>query len=103
MGKAMKDAGSETLTPSKDLKMYGGIYNYIRHPQALVEFPIFVALGYLLNSWFLVFISSAFIILYTPIMIYYEEKDLIRRCGEKYIEYKKRTRALFPKLKKSNI
>ena len=36
----MKDAGSESLHPSKETVMYGGIYNYIRHPQALGEFPL---------------------------------------------------------------
>ncbi|MHA1803150.1 MAG: methyltransferase family protein [Promethearchaeota archaeon] len=103
MGKAIKDAGSETLSPSKDSVMYGGIYKYIRHPQTIGEFPTFVALGFLLNSWLLVLISSVYIICYTPIMIYYEEKDLIRRFGEIYVEYKKRTGALFPKLKKNNV
>ena len=30
-------------------------------------------------------------------MIYYEEKDLVRRFGDSYREYQKRTGALFPK------
>lgn len=99
MGLGIKAAGSETLTPSKETEMYGGIYKYIRHPQTLGEFPTFVALSFAFNSWFLVIISAAFIIIYTPIMIHYEEADLIRRFGDKYREYQKRTGALFPKLK----
>ncbi|MFX1407409.1 MAG: methyltransferase family protein [Promethearchaeota archaeon] len=98
--RGMKDAGSETLSPSKETKMYGGIYNYIRHPQTLGEFPMFPALGFIFNSWFLVIISSIFIIIYAPIMIHYEEKDLLKRFGEKYMEYKKRTGILIPKLRK---
>lgn len=98
--KGVKDAGSETLAPSKDTEMYGGIYTYIRHPQTLGEFPTFVAVSFIFNSWFLVLISSLLIIIYTPIMIYYEEKDLTRRYGQKYIDYKKHTGALFPKLRK---
>ncbi|MFX1339975.1 MAG: methyltransferase family protein [Promethearchaeota archaeon] len=97
----VKAAGSETLSPSKDTEMYGGIYKYIRHPQTLGEFPTFVALSFAFNSWFLVMISSIFIILYTPIMIHYEEKDLIKRFGVKYRKYQETTGALFPKLKKS--
>lgn len=100
MLKGVKDAGSETISPSKDTNMYGGIYNYIRHPQTLGEFPMFVGISFLFNSWFLVTISSFYILIYTPVMIYYEEKDLIRRFGQAYIDYKKRTGALFPKLKK---
>lgn len=96
----VKAAGSETLNPSIETEMYGGIYKYIRHPQTLGEFPTFVALSFALNSWFLVLISTLFIIIYTPIMIYYEENDLIRRFGEKYKEYQKNTGALFPKLRK---
>jgi steroid 5-alpha reductase family enzyme len=100
LAKGMIDAGSEALTPSKETEMYGGIYKYIRHPQILGEFPMFVGLGFLFNSWFLVLICSVFIIIYTPIMIHYEEKDLIKRFGEKYIQYQKTTGALFPKLRK---
>ena len=99
MIKGVKDAGSETLKPSKETKMYGGIYNYIRHPQTLGEFPILIAISFIFNSWFLVILSTLFIIIYTPIMIYYEEIDLTKRFGEKYTEYQKRTGALFPKLR----
>ncbi|MFO7795259.1 MAG: methyltransferase family protein [Promethearchaeati archaeon] len=99
----IKEAGSETLTPSKDTQMYGGIYNYIRHPQTLGEFPMFVAVSFMLNSWFLVLFSTIGIVIYIPIMIYYEEKDLVRRFGKEYIEYKERTGALFPKLKKQEL
>ncbi|MBA7653951.1 hypothetical protein ES703_61817 [subsurface metagenome] len=100
MVKGLKDAGSETLSPSKNTEMYGGIYNHIRHPQTLGEFPTFVAISFFFNSWFLVILSSLFIIIYTPIMIHYEEIDLVKRFGEKYTEYQKRTGALFPKLKR---
>ncbi len=96
----VKAAGSETLSPSKDTEMYGGIYRYIRHPQSLGEFPLFISLSFAFNSWFLVLISSLFIIIYIPIMIHYEEKDLIKRFGDKYREYQKNTGALFPKLRK---
>jgi protein-S-isoprenylcysteine O-methyltransferase Ste14 len=101
VGKGVIDAGSETLSPSKETEMYGGIYNHIRHPQSLGEFPLFVALGFMLNSWFFVLISLIFIIVYIPIMIHFEEKDLVRRFGDKYKEYQEHTGALFPKLRKN--
>jgi protein-S-isoprenylcysteine O-methyltransferase Ste14 len=102
MIKGILDAGSETLAPSKSTEMYGGIYNYIRHPQTLGEFPMFVAFGFIFNSWFLVIISAVGIITYIPIMIHYEEKDLLKRFGEKYRKYQERTGALFPKLRKKH-
>lgn len=96
----IKDAGSESLSPSKDTEMYGGIYKYIRHPQSLGEFPIYIVIGIFLNSWFLIIISTIAIIIYVPLMIHYEEIDLIRRFGDKYKEYQKTTGALLPKLRK---
>ncbi len=96
----MKAAGSESLTPSPNTKMYGGIYQHIRHPQSLGEFPLFVAISFAVNSWFLVIITFMFILLYVPLMIYYEEKDLVLRFGDSYREYQKITGALFPKIKK---
>jgi protein-S-isoprenylcysteine O-methyltransferase Ste14 len=98
--KGMKDAGQETIQPSQETQMYGGIYNYIRHPQSLGEFPLFITLALMVNSWFLIILMSVFVITYVPIMIHYEEQDLIRRFGEKYRQYQKRTGALFPRFKK---
>jgi len=100
MIKGILDAGSETLSPSKETEMYGGIYQYIRHPQSAGEFPLFIAMGFLVNSWFLVVFMFVYILIYIPIMIFYEEKDLIRRFGDKYVEYQGQTGAIFPKLGK---
>ena len=99
--KGIKDAGSETMEPSQSTKMYGGIYNYIRHPQALGEMPWFVIIPLFLNSLFLVIWAIVMIIVVGPIIIYYEEKDLIKRFGDDYREYIKRTGAFFPRLRKS--
>jgi len=99
LGKGVKDAGSETMSPSKDTEIYGGIYKYVRHPQTIGEFLIYISIGFMLNSWFLILILLTFILIYTPIMFYFEEKDLVRKYGEKYLEYKKRTGAIFPKIK----
>jgi len=100
MTKGVIDAGKESLEPSKETKMHGGIYKHIRHPQTTGEFPLFVAVAFLLNSWFLVIIMTVWIALYIPIIMYYEEQDLIRRFGDAYREYQKRTGALIPKLRK---
>lgn len=98
MFKGIKDAGSETYQPSDQTTMYGGIYKYIRHPQTLGEFPLFIAFGFFVNSWFLVVVLTAFVITYVPIMIHFEEKDLIRRFGESYKKYQAETGAFLPKI-----
>ena len=100
MFKGFKDAGRESMEPSKSAKLHGGIYNQIRHPQTLGEMPWFVIISLFINSLFLVIWATLMIFITTPIIIHYEEKDLIKRFGREYQEYQRRTGALFPKLRK---
>ena len=95
--KGMKDAGKETMQPSKTTKMFGGIYQHIRHPQTLGEMPLFIAIALFVNSLFLILWATLFVILGTPILIHYEEKDLRKRFGDAYLAYRRRTGALIPK------
>lgn len=101
MIKGILDAGRETLEPSQTTKLYGGIYNYIRHPQTLGEMPWFVIIAFFLNSLFLVIWSIIMILFVSPIVMYFEEKDLIERFGDQYRDYQKRTGAFIPKCRKS--
>ena len=50
--KGLTDTDKETMSPIKNNKLFGGIYNHIRHPQAesLMMFRIIV--GLFLNSQF---------------------------------------------------
>jgi protein-S-isoprenylcysteine O-methyltransferase Ste14 len=100
MIKGVLDAGRETLQPSKETSMYQGIYKHIRHPQTVGEFPLFVALAFVINSLFLVVWTTLFILIIVPIIMHYEERDLEKRFGEPYLEYKRNTGAFFPKLRK---
>lgn len=96
MIKGTKDAGEETLKPKKDHVMYSGIYEKIRHPQAVGESFLFGVIGILLNSPFL----TLFSLIYFPIFIimcYAEEQDLLLRYGQPYADYCKRTGAFWPK------
>ncbi|MFX0042006.1 MAG: methyltransferase family protein [Candidatus Hodarchaeota archaeon] len=98
MIKGVRDAGKETMRPSKEQTLYGGIYEKIRHPQALGEVWLWWIIPFLLNSPFLAFYSLIAI----PIFYYFcvfEEKDLELRYGQDYIDYKKRTGMFIPKRK----
>jgi len=95
--KAVKDAGSETVITSKENEMYGGIYNYIRHPQMLGASPLILLICCLLNSIILLTWFSILIVIIVPIVIHFEEKDLLMRFGESYKEYQGRTGAIIPK------
>ena len=96
MHRGMKDAGAETMRPKKEHQMYGGIYQKIRHPQAVGEFPLWWVIGFLVHSPFLVLFSF----LYLPIWYYWcraEERDLLMRYGAAYEEYMERVGFWLPK------
>ena len=96
MGLGVRAAGEETFRPKKEHKLYGGIYNKIRHPQSLGEVWTGIILGLILNSTFLLLYSF----LWFPVfyyMVVVEERDLILRYGESYVEYKNRVGMFIPK------
>ncbi len=94
--KGVKDAGRESLFPDKEHALYSGIYEKIRHPQALGEAFIWFSVALILNSPFLFLYS----IVWIPLFYWFckaEEKDLLIRYGEQYFDYKERTGMFFPK------
>ena len=93
----IRDAGKETMSPSQDTELFGGIYKHIRHPQMVGELPWFIIIALFLNSLFLVLYSIFALLISFPIIIHYEEKDLVKRFGAQYVEYRKRTGCIFPK------
>jgi protein-S-isoprenylcysteine O-methyltransferase Ste14 len=91
-----KAAKAETLIPDKSHTLYGGIYEKIRHPMALGEVPLWWVIAFAVNSPFLVVFSF----IWVPIWYWWcvaEEKDLVLRYGQPYIEYRERTGMFFPK------
>ena len=99
MFKGVHDAGKETIQPTKEQALSGGIYEKIRHPQAIGELGAWWIVPFLLNSPFL----SLFSLVMIPIFYFFcvfEEKDLEIRYGRVYIEYTKRTGMFIPKFKR---
>lgn len=96
MLRGVKDAGEETIRPKPEHTLYGGIYQRIRHPQAVGEFPFWWVLAFLAHSPFLVL----FTFFYIPVWYYmciWEENDLIIRYGQAYEEYRQKTGFWFPR------
>jgi len=93
--KGMIDAGKPTIIVSKGLKLYGGIYKRIRHPQASGELVFWWVLALFLNSPFLALYS----IVWIPIFIWVsiaEERDLLIRYGDAYRNYRNSTGFFLP-------
>lgn len=96
MGIGVRAAGEETLSPKKEHTMYGGIYNWVRHPQAWGEVWVAHIVALLLHRTFL----FLFAFVWFPIFYYMtvlEERDLIIRYGKPYEEYRERVGMYFPK------
>ena len=99
MFKGLRDAGKESLEPRKEHTLYGGIYETLRHPQAIGEAFIWSAISFFLNSPFLILYSF----LWFPIFYVFclaEERDLVIRYGQPYLEYRDRVGFLIPKRKR---
>ncbi|OIN86591.1 MAG: hypothetical protein COS37_03795 [Anaerolineae bacterium CG03_land_8_20_14_0_80_58_20] len=96
----MKDAGSETIAPKKEHGLYGGIYQKIRHPQAVGEVFSWLWIALLLNSPFLAVFSLVCFPIFL-VMCHAEEQDLLMRFGDSYAEYMRRTAAFIPQRKAS--
>jgi methanethiol S-methyltransferase len=96
MIRGLKDAGEEALRPKQEHKMYGGIYNQMRHPQAVGEVFLWWVMAFLANSPFLVIFSFVYIPIFV-MMCWAEEQDLLLRYGEEYAAYCRRTGAFWPK------
>jgi protein-S-isoprenylcysteine O-methyltransferase Ste14 len=94
-----RDAGEEAMVPKKEHTLYGGIYETIRHPQAIGEFLLWFSIALWLNSPFLVLISFLWLPIYY-LMCVAEEKDLVIRYGQSYVEYRDRVGFLIPKREK---
>ncbi len=76
-----------------------GLYSYVRNPMALGLFLILEGIGFLLGSFFLVFIFAPLpVILYGFFIKEVEEKELEMRFGEEYRLYKKRVPMFFPRI-----
>jgi protein-S-isoprenylcysteine O-methyltransferase Ste14 len=94
--RAISDAKSETMRPDKSHTLYKGIYEKIRHPMAMGEFPLWWVIAFLVDSPFL----AVFSFVWLPVWYWWcvaEEKDLVLRYGVPYIAYRERTGMFIPR------
>ncbi len=97
MIRGLVDSGTEAAFPRKEHTMYSGIYEKIRHPQAVGELPLWFAISLFLHS----FHMAIFSLLWIPVWYWWcvaEEKDLLIRYGESYRNYMQNTGRFFPKM-----
>lgn len=86
--------GSSEFRQNQDKIITHGIYKYARHPR-YIEHPLWalglgLTFGYTNLIWFFLYLLMGF-----NFVAYFEEKELIKRYGEQYLEYRKKTPAFF--------
>ena len=94
--RGIRDAGEETMLVKKEHTLYRGIYDKIRHPQAAGEVMFWWVMAFLLHSPFLALFSFIWLPIFY-VMCVAEEKDLVIRYGEPYLEYQMRTGFALPR------
>lgn len=89
----------ENLAVNNTELVNSGIYSQIRHPLYLGLLAIF--LGYFLVSGTVgALIHLGCLIVYLPIGIHFEEKNLLAEFGDHYRNYQKEVPAFFPRIHK---
>ena len=79
-----------------------GLYAYIRNPMILGLFIFMLGLGVLFGSLSFIFIfTPLFIVLNVLYLKAIEEKEMEKKFGREYLEYKKRVPMFIPRFKKN--
>ena len=73
-----------------------GFFRYLRHPSYFASLLSFVGFGLSLNNWASIAIVTISILIAFIKRIQVEEKALVERFGEEYIDYRKSTKGLIP-------
>jgi len=73
-----------------------GLYRVIRHPGYLGQLIIFAGIAVCLSNWLSVLLMIIPVLSGYVYRISVEEKFMVERMGEKYLDYRKRTKKLIP-------
>ena len=75
-----------------------GLYKSIRHPGYLGQLVIFTGISTLLSNWLSIILMFLSTLIGYMNRIRVEEKFMFEQIGEKYSDYKKRTKKIVPKI-----
>jgi protein-S-isoprenylcysteine O-methyltransferase Ste14 len=88
---------SETvLTKERHQLVTTGPYRWVRHPLYVGGIALFVSIGLMLASWFILLWAAIALIAVRTVVIPQEEAQLVAKFGEAYRSYRSRTGALLP-------
>ena len=96
---AQRQVGVSPALKSEAKLITTGIYSFSRHPLYISNGLFAIGMAILFNSLYAFIFSIIYSFLYLPI-IYFEEKNLLKKYGEEYKKYKEKVGLLFPKREK---
>lgn len=101
--RSLGDNVSETvLTKQEHEFVTAGPYQWVRHPLYATGITLFVALGLMEASWFVLFMAAVAALLMQLLVIPAEERALMAKFGERYRGYMSRTGRLLPRVSGSD-
>jgi len=89
---------SEALLKN-DAIITDGPYAFVRHPMYLASFLIGMGAAVMLFKWWMVAVYLAFFLLWYGPQIRTEQQWLLKKYGQQYIDYCKKTPCFFPRMK----
>lgn len=90
---------SETVLTKDDHRLVtGGPYRWVRHPLYTSGIALFLAIGLMAASWFILVFVVLVVVLILAVVIPAEERELVERFGDDYRRLRRRTGRLLPRL-----
>ncbi len=90
---------SETVLTKRDHQLVmSGPYQWVRHPLYTTGIALFVALGLMEGSWFVLSMATAAALLIRLVVIPAEERALVAKFGDRYRAYIRQTGRLLPRM-----
>lgn len=99
LGTLGRNVSETVLTKEHHELVTAGPYRRIRHPLYTTGIALFLALGLMAGSWFVLLAAGVVLLLLRLLVIPREEQALLEKFGERYGEYVKRTGRLVPRLR----
>jgi protein-S-isoprenylcysteine O-methyltransferase Ste14 len=94
---------SETvLTKREHQLVMAGPYRWVRHPLYTTGITLFVALGLMEASWFVLFMTTVAALFIRLLVIPAEERELMEKFGDRYRTYMGRTGRMLPQVFRSD-
>ena len=94
-----KNVSETVLTKSDHQLVQHGPYRWVRHPLYTTGMTMLFALGLMAASWFLLTLATIALVLIRLVVVPIEERELTRRFGAGYTNYKSQSGAMLPRLR----